>query len=495
VVDLGYWLAGLRLDIDDLPRHWQFLSLTLLQHDLLRSLYYLHCQPPLYNLFLGVVLKAAPEHYVAVFYGANLVLGVVFELSLFWLLYRLDVGLVTATVTAGLFAASPAFALWQSVLFYTFLLATMIALSGVCLVEFLRSRRTWAVAAFFFLLFLVCGIRALFHLGFFLLLVAALVVACRSDWRKILLCAAIPFLLLVAIYAKNYFVFGQFGTSTWFGLNFWSMTTRNIPFEERKTLVRQGVLSPVSLLDRESKLKEYPPEYRDVSKFPNVPALVDPVKSTGAPNMNYAAYMAISKAYGKDAIAGLKQHPTSFLIGLARSYFCYLKSPADHMNLVRNRPYTEPLASVVDYGLFGKIPYDFGNIKGPFVHTHTEAQYAYVFLAIGLPALVLYGLALLVRERASLQGLPQARGELGTRAASMGATSKLTAAQYGLLLYMLFTIIYVFLVSTTFESAENNRYRFNTEGFYVVLLGFFVDRVIIRWYRRQRLRPLTADAN
>jgi membrane protein CcdC involved in cytochrome C biogenesis len=59
---------------------------------------------------------------------------------------------------------------------------------------------------------------------------------------------------------------------------------------------------------------------------------------------------------------------------------------------------------------------------------------------------------------------------------------------------MLFTILYVFFVSTTFESAENNRYRFNTEGFYVVLLGLFVYRVILGWYRRGPSIPIAADA-
>lgn len=44
----------------------QFLDPTLLQHDLLSSLWYLHSQPPLFNLFLGLVLKAASDP--AVFY-------------------------------------------------------------------------------------------------------------------------------------------------------------------------------------------------------------------------------------------------------------------------------------------------------------------------------------------------------------------------------------------------------------------------------------------
>ena len=129
----------------------------------------------------------------------------------------------------------------------------------------------------------------------------------------------------------------------------------------------------------------------------------------------------------------------------------------------------------------------------------------YVSLLLGLPGLLVYGLALVVRERGTLRNfsraemgpaagakdqqitspLPQAGGRPGVRATALGTTSKFTAAQYGLLLYMLFTILYVCLVGNMFENSENNRFRFNTEGFYVVLLGRFVYRVPLAWYRRR----------
>ena len=38
----------------------QYLDPVLLQNDLLRSLFYLHSQPPLFNFFLGTILKLSP---------------------------------------------------------------------------------------------------------------------------------------------------------------------------------------------------------------------------------------------------------------------------------------------------------------------------------------------------------------------------------------------------------------------------------------------------
>ena len=38
----------------------QYLDPLLLENDLLRSLFYLHSQPPLFNFFLGAILKVSP---------------------------------------------------------------------------------------------------------------------------------------------------------------------------------------------------------------------------------------------------------------------------------------------------------------------------------------------------------------------------------------------------------------------------------------------------
>ena len=45
-------------------------------------------------------------------------------------------------------------------------------------------------------------------------------------------------------------------------------------------------------------------------------------------------------------------------------------------------------------------------------------------------------------------------------------------------------------MGNTFENSENNRFRFNTDAFSVVLLGLFVDRVVIRrWRGAKRTLP------
>src|SRR6266542_1493548 len=50
------YAAGMRFDLDPLRHFWQFLDPLLLRTRLAERLFYLHSQPSLFNLFLGLVL-------------------------------------------------------------------------------------------------------------------------------------------------------------------------------------------------------------------------------------------------------------------------------------------------------------------------------------------------------------------------------------------------------------------------------------------------------
>ncbi len=52
-----YYCLGVRFDTIPLFYAWQFLDVNLLQNRLIESVFYLHSQPPLFNLFLGASSK------------------------------------------------------------------------------------------------------------------------------------------------------------------------------------------------------------------------------------------------------------------------------------------------------------------------------------------------------------------------------------------------------------------------------------------------------
>lgn len=58
---LGYYLLGVRFDARPVLHYYQFVDPELLKHRLVESLFYLHIQPPGWNLYIGAVLKFFPR--------------------------------------------------------------------------------------------------------------------------------------------------------------------------------------------------------------------------------------------------------------------------------------------------------------------------------------------------------------------------------------------------------------------------------------------------
>jgi len=462
-----YYLLGIRFDDTPLLWYWQYLDPGLLRNKLWESVFYLHSQPPLFNLFLGVVLKVSRGDGGAVFQGVYVVAGLTLYLSLFWLQLRLGVSRGAAFALSTLFLISPSFILYEHLLFYAFPLAALIALSALLFYEVLARRRTWAVAAFFISIFLICGVRHIFHIAYYVFAAAFLAAACARARRKVLLAAAVPFLLLFSFYGKNFVLFGQFSASSWTGMNFWQMTGTNLTLRERGLLLAEGRPSEAALVTPFSAVSDYPPRCADVSRFPDVEALTQTCKSTGPVNYNHLAYVAVSREYLNDALYVVKRFPEAYFRGLLRSWFIYFKSSSDHVSGVRfldetgNLGRVSFLNDVYDYLFFGKVfirPLSRG-IGSIFLFKKGEEN-VYLFLWLGLPLLLFYGFSLALRRR-------------GPGAGGLERNQRLTV------LYICLNVLYVALVSNMFSWAENNRMRFPTDPLYVALLGLFIQRVFL----------------
>ncbi|HEV7501472.1 MAG TPA: hypothetical protein VGQ33_15765, partial [Vicinamibacteria bacterium] len=112
-----YAFAGVRFNDGPLEVYWQYLDPFLLRTRLGESLLYLHSQPPLFNLFLGLALKTGDEH--AVFVPTFLALGLIVYAGSFLLLRRLGVSAWIAFGLATWMATSPSFVAYESWLFYS----------------------------------------------------------------------------------------------------------------------------------------------------------------------------------------------------------------------------------------------------------------------------------------------------------------------------------------------------------------------------------------
>ena len=183
VACVGVGVGGQVRYIDPLGSFWQIVDPSLLKTHLLQSIWYLHAQPPLYNLLLGVALKVFGSHFGTVAHGAQIGVGVVIALSLYAALIVIGLSRWWATGTASLFVVSPSALLYENWLFYEYLVLMLLLLATLAFVGFERRPTAWRSFTLFGLLAALCYIRASFQIPL-LLLVLALVLLLFSERRR-----------------------------------------------------------------------------------------------------------------------------------------------------------------------------------------------------------------------------------------------------------------------------------------------------------------------
>lgn len=468
---LTYYLMGVRFDDTSLLWFWQYLDPELLRHKLWESIFYLHCQPPLYNLFLGAILKFADGASRLVFQGIYLAFGATLYLSLYGLQRRLGVSRRVAFVASTAFLISPSFILYEHWLFYTFPVAALLALAALLFYEVAARRRAWAAVALFVVLFLICGTRHIFHPAYYLLVAGALVAFCARNRKKIIIAAAAPFLVLLSFYVKNYIVFGQFTGSTWAGLYLMQMTGYFLTPGERRGLEAAGKISPVTAPPTYSDLGLYPASYTEVNRFPDVEALTQVYKSTGPINYNHQAYIAISEQYWKDSWAVMRYKPRAYLKALTRSWLIFFRSTSDYasgiyfLDETGNLSRVSRVNEIYDHVVYAKY------YAGPllsrllaFARVRAPGHALYPYLIIWLPLLFYYAARLALKKKAAA-------------AAGLRPAQRLTLA------FVCLNVLYVALGAGLLTWAESNRMRFLSDPLSAVLAGVFVQHFIIRKVR------------
>ncbi len=144
-----YYTIGVRFDQSLLFYAWQFLDVDLLQNRLFESTYYLHIQPPLFNLFLGTILKAFPQHSDTAFHVIYLTFGLIMGIALVTLMVKLGISRLLATALAIIFIASPTAILYENWLFYTYPMASVLCLAALLFHEWLLRAKLRLGVLFF----------------------------------------------------------------------------------------------------------------------------------------------------------------------------------------------------------------------------------------------------------------------------------------------------------------------------------------------------------
>jgi hypothetical protein len=435
---LVYAAMGVRFDASTLDWYWQFIDPVLLRGDLLASVWRLHAQPPLFNLFLGAVLHLPRGVQASVFAGAFAALGCATAIAMVALQRGLGVRRPLRVAIALGFVVTPASVLYENQLFTTLPVIFLLSAGALALLEGLRGPRPrrWPLAVGFLLFAGVTLTHSLFHPLWLVALVA--VTALVAPRGRPVLMAALPALLLAGAWSvRGWAMYGLASNSSWAGMSWAQMQLRLEDPSSVRALAAADPACAILAVPAFSPLADYaaivaspPPTGR--------PILDRPFKSSGAPNVHHLGYVAIAQRYGVAARWLVTQRPQLWRSAIGAAWRLYFRSAADSAWLGANRERVEPVERVVRF-LSGQRWRFRGRVEGGAV--------AWLWVA----------------------GFAAALGSAGIAARRSG---RVAAA---VVLGMAITVSCVALVGNAVELGENNRFRFMTEPYLWVLLGLAAE--------------------
>lgn len=446
---LLYLALGIRFDSSPLSWFWQYVDPVLLKSDFGTSLLYLHSQPPLMNLFLGLVVNLFPGTENAAFTVVYLLQGVGLAVGLYLLMVELGVSPRLSAIITLVYAAGPDCVLYESWLFYSYPVATALVLAALFCIRFLKRSRSGDALGLFAALGVVALTWSLFHLVWFVLCLTFLLLTRRRLWRRITLAALIPLLCILFWYAKNLVLFGRFTASTWSGMNFSKMTNSMVTPEERRELRSKGLISPVSLVPPFSAIDLYE-SHLSLPQPRAIPVLDQRLKPSGVPNYNHQAYIETSDRYGSDALEVLKARPQAYLRGLAHSYLTFFIPAGAYYFLLENRARVNALARAYSVLFHGRF---FFKLDHGLIRTNPARYYLEELKNVGFWLLAGYLLAFgcgvwLVRK-----------GRWKSGPTYLGLT------------FIWLNLVYATIVGNGVEVGENNRFRFVLDPLLIAMLA------------------------
>ncbi len=456
----GYYALGVRFDASTITHFFQFIDPELLKHRLLESMYYLHMQPPGYNLYTGTIMKLFPNSYPVAFHAIHLVLGATIVCLTYYLMSVCGVRSWLGVTLASIFIVSPGVVLFENFMLYEYLLVFLLLSAAALLYRFCRDGTTLTATLFFACLLCLLLLRNHFHLIYIVGAFVLLLYFMKQHRRTILVTGTVPVCLALTLYVKNWVYFDSFSSSTWMGFNMSTITTHQLTDQEASDLVGRGVISPVSLMPVGTRIEAYRP-YIHMPAKTSIPVLDDEITSTGVTNFNHLAFLQIDRYYMQSGLAVLRHFPVAYLRSIEKAWFAYFLPTGDFPFFDLNRPriyWLDRLFNVVVFGQF-KDASDRKHLRSLEAHGAKLGLVFYtgIFLLIGLPVLWLWGIWRLVsalREKQFVQ-----------------PTVILTA-------FLVFNITYLTAVANFLSSFENNRYRFQIDAFFVVLLGTLIEQAL-----------------
>jgi hypothetical protein len=302
-----YFSSGVSFDQSPLQWAWQVIDPVLLKSDLLTSLWFDPAQPPLFNLFLGLVLQSTGDLSETVFAIFYLFMGLASMLLVFQLLWPFSKSV--AFIITALWAVSPAMAsLEQQQMQHhnRWPILIMIVLSGLAL------------------------LRSIFHpalMACLILFVFFSTTYSRASLITLFFCIN----LLIVSVIKNGIYYSNWGTSSWFGMNLSKIALNGYSPEELAVFAKANNCSPQVSKPLFEEPSVYSPYFEELPALKLHAVSEQLYKENGNKNLHHHGYASLSKEYQKASLKLISKRPLNYLksVGIAMAKFYY---PVDELS-------------------------------------------------------------------------------------------------------------------------------------------------------------------
>jgi hypothetical protein len=308
-------VTGQSFDASYLDYGWQLVPWTILRRDPIGSVWYLHTQPPLWNLTLGSLAKLSP-----------------FADSFTLHAFMLGVGLALVYVLVGVIRALGVSPLWSVILAlvitlnpevlhnafeptYELAVALLLALTIRAAQRAVAGRRGIDYVWFSVALSAVVLTRSLYHPALVPLLLVGLGWFLRRSLtrRHVLVAAAIPTLLVGGWLLKNQLLYGDATTSSWFGMNLQRSTIPILKHDDLLQMHADGEISNIAMIGPFAAYDDYAPSMPACTPEHHHDALTVKghldAQGVFISNFNYECYLPVYDQAASDFWAVARAHP------------------------------------------------------------------------------------------------------------------------------------------------------------------------------------------
>ena len=462
---LIYAYVGVEFDYSWVYKQWHLIDFDLMQTQLIKSLWYFHYQPPLFNFFVGLLAKLPGNLNAHVTHLTYLSMTLFSSWMIYSILTKLRVVKSISMIAGVYFLIMPEIVLYENFLIQTWPSLFLLLSASWFLISYLQDEKLLYGSLFVWSLSFLCLTRSTFHHIYFFLVLLVFYFIRKHSVRDYFKAVSLPTLFLLVFMVKNFFLFNIFGVSSGLGSSLWKITSK-INKERLQKMYSAGEISETFMIDAVKPVSAYGDSFTKIpEQFKGVKVLTEEMKSTAVDtgeefgiNAGHYGYISIFNEYKKDGIQVIKKNLKLYILNVVKAFILFFQPSWEHGWGIRKNQNT--LAGYID--LFGLnslriklerliIP---NGLNWPFKENVPVSSHFLIFF--------IYAYVVFVTLRKFVSAIK----------------SKKFSNEHLLSLFFAGNIIYVAVVSNIIELSENDRYRVMVDPLVLILFVYYVGTKI-----------------